>query len=61
MPNVFSHPYQSDKSISNLRQLGVVVVVVVFLIIIQILKETSVHKTVKNLIRRRILFCVFHF
>ena len=38
MPNVFSHPCQLDKSISNLGLLGGI------FIFIQILKETSVSK-----------------
>ena len=38
MPNVFSHPYQLDDSISNFRGVGW------FSIFIQILKGTSVSK-----------------
>ena len=40
MPNVFSHPYQLDKSISNFRVVGCVF----FFIFIQISEETFVHK-----------------
>ena len=38
MPNVFSHPYKLDNSISNFRVVGDI------FIFIQILKEASVSK-----------------